>query len=173
VTTTQPRPRPAGTSLWQRTNAEQLPGAVALRYTTLVRFRTRQEDTARLASALHAVIGLHTADARGRCQACSAGPLLVDWPCRTRQALDDGLSHGWPIPTDTTEPPDEPTPHEGFALAILAIHDILPAAGGHPATCRTCRTPPGDCPVWALADGFLGITWHDHPTDPGRPARTA
>lgn len=32
------------------------------------------------------------------------------------------------------------------------VHDILPPAGGHPAV------SPGDCPLWALAEGFLGIT---------------
>ena len=68
------------------------------------------------------------------------------------------LRHGWPTLTDQAEPDPAPHTHEAFAQAVPAIHDILPAAGGQPAICRTCHTPPDQCPVWALAQGFLGIT---------------
>ena len=161
-------------SLWRQIAAQYGPGAAAARYAALVRHRARQadpatfagsarEDSARLATAVGAVIDLHTPTARGRCRACSIGPHLVDWPCATRQALDDGIRHGWSPVCAAAEPP-APDPHEGFALAVLATHDILPAVGGHPAVCRACHTPPGECPVWALAEGFLGITWTDSET---------
>lgn len=180
--------------LWREVNARFGPGAVAGRYTTLARLRagradpvtfaaSAREDVARLATALRGVLDLHVPDQRHRCRTCAAGPFLVEWPCRTRRAVDHGLIHGWPVPatgpdvpvgqadqSDRVDPDDpgcEPGAHEGFALAVLAIHDILPAAGGHPACCRSCLVPPDRCPVWALADGFLGITW---PTPAARPA---
>ncbi|HEX5494710.1 MAG TPA: hypothetical protein VFX70_09080 [Mycobacteriales bacterium] len=183
----------SGAGLWREVNARFGPGAVAGRYTALARLRagradpatfaaSAREDVARLATALNGVLRLHVPDQRQRCQACAAGPFLVEWPCRTRRAVDHGLIHGWPVPptgpdvpsnldslTDPTDPAAGPGVHEGFALAVLAIHDILPAAGGHPACCRSCLIPPDRCPVWALADGFLGITW----SDPAQPAGAA
>jgi hypothetical protein len=85
-------------------------------------------------------------------------------PCRTRRAVDDGLHLGYPPPTDPSDP--LPDAHEAFALSVLSLHDILPAAGGHPACCRACLVPPDACPVWALADGFLGITWSNPAGEP-------
>ena len=169
------RTGPVCGSLWRQVLAQAGPGWATVRYVTVARTRaqhadpatfaaTAREDVSRLTGALGRVLTLHTQNQRGRCQACSAGTLLVDWHCHTRRAIEDGLRHGWPAPTDLTEAGTVPDPHEGFALAVLAVHDILPAAGGQPARCRTCHTPPGHCPIWALAEGFLGITW-TNPTD--------
>jgi hypothetical protein len=160
---------PRKASLWRATLAQAGPEWAAVRYVTLARLgagrtdpaafaTTAREDVSRLATALTGVIDLHTADTRHRCQSCSAGTLLIDWPCPTRRAIEDGLRHGWPTPTYPAEPDLAPDSHEAFALAVLAVHDILPAAGGQPATCRACQIPPDRCPVWALAEGFLGIT---------------
>ncbi|HEX5496905.1 MAG TPA: hypothetical protein VFX70_20275 [Mycobacteriales bacterium] len=171
-------PPPQRPSLWRQIATQVTPEWTTTRYIALARTGpadpggltgNAREDVARLATALSEVLDLHIQDGRGRCEACSAGPFLVQWPCRTRRAVEDGLHHGWPTPAELAGPDPAPEPHEAFAVAVLATHDVLPAAGGQPARCRTCHTPPDRCPVWALAEGFLGITWTRH--DP--PAGTA
>lgn len=178
---TAARNRGTRSSLWGQVLAEVGPERAATRYTRIAWARAEhadpavfaasaREDVSRLAAALGAVLGLHTDDGRGRCASCAMGPFLVEWPCRTRKVAEDGLRHGWPAPVTPVTPvasvaqPDAdpeppPGPYEGFALAVLASHDILPSAGGRPPVCRACQLPPGDCPVWALAEGFLGLTW--------------
>lgn len=173
---------PVRSSLWRHVLVRVGPEWAAVRYATLVRARaahadpsvfagSAREDASRLAAALSGVLDLHHSDGRSRCAACSIGPYRVDWPCRTRRAVEDGLRNGWPTPADLAEPEEgAPGPHEGFALAVLASHDILPAAGGRPAICRACQLTPDRCPVWALAEGFLGLTWTNPAGDPGRAA---
>lgn len=56
---------------------------------------------------------------------------------------------------DTASTVDE---FQVFTWAVLALHDVLPAAGGQPARCRSCGVPPGDCAVWSLSASLLGIT---------------
>lgn len=168
--------------MWGQVTATCAPSAAAARYATLVRVRARRvdaaafaasarEDAARLAAGLGAVLALHTPDAQQRCRACAVDARLVDWPCRTRLAAEDGLRQGWPAP-DPTDPPGAPGPYEGFALALLATHIILPAVAGRPAYCRACGRPADACPAWALAEGFLGITWANPGEIPGYEAAT-
>lgn len=50
-----------------------------------------------------------------------------------------------------------------FASAVLAMHNVLPAAGGQPARCRSCGVPPARCRVWGLAVVLLDRCWtYDH-----------
>lgn len=98
---------PARVSPWREVTRLYPPGNVAGRYVRVVECRARaadlvvlaataREDLTRLATALGGVLALHRPDGRGRCVECSHGPWLVDWPCRTHQAVSGGLRDGWP-----------------------------------------------------------------------------